>query len=259
MPTFLTGLERALIIAVPVAAGVLIWRLWHQRLAGHYRYFTIYLLYILTVPCVIPFLNRNSYAYFLTFAAIETVGWALQILVVFELFALLFRKYPGVGAAGRDFMKLAFALAVLITVLLAILNHESGPGKHPAVETFFLVSRVVTSLILAFIALMIGFLMWFPLPLNRNTLAYLGGYSVYFLGRGITRFAGNILGPDAYPWLSALEFVVAFVCLVFWIAALTNSGERAAITVGRHWDPADESRLIHQLESINASLARARK
>jgi hypothetical protein len=259
MPILLTGLERALVIAVPIAAGALIWRLWRQRLAQRYRYFTVYLLYILATPCIVPFLDRDSYTYFLTFAGIETVGWVLQMFVVFELFALLFRKYPGVGAAGRDFMKIAFALAVLITLFLAVLNHQSGPGKHPAVETFFLVSRVVTSLILAFIALMIGFLMWFPLPLNRNTWSYLCGYSVYFLGLGITQFAGNMLGPDAYRWLSAVEFLIAFACLLFWNLVLTRSGEESALTVSRRWDPADENRLLRQLESINASLVRARK
>jgi hypothetical protein len=208
---------------------------------------------------VLPFIDRHSDAYFFAFVTEEILSWVLQSLIVFELFALLFKDYAGVAGAGRDFMKLAFALAVLITTLLAFFNHQSGPGKYPVVETFLLVSRVVTSLILAFIALMVGFLLWFPLPLNRNTLAYLGGYSVYFLGRGLTQFAGNMLGPDAYRLLSSVSLTITLGCLVFWMIRLTRAGEKSAVTVSRRWDPDEEGRLVRQLEAINASLARARK
>jgi hypothetical protein len=259
MPQFLNAYERVLTIAIPAGAAALALRMWHQDLAGRYRYFVVYLVYLLLSPCVLPFIDRQSDAYFLTFATLEVIAWVLQSLIVFELFTLLFKSYSGVAGAGRDFMKLALALAVLITILLAVVNHESGPGKYPVVETFFLVSRVVTSLILAFIVLMIGFMLWFPLPLNRNTLAYLGGYSLYFLGRGLTQFAGNMLGPNAYVWLSTISLTITCSCLMFWLARLTRSGEHLATSVGRRWNPEEEERLVRQLEGINASLARARK
>ena len=259
MPPFLHAYERVLTIAIPAGAAGLVLRMWHQGLAVRYRYFLAYLIYLMLAPCVLLFVNKRSDAYFYAFAASEIVAWVLQSLIIFELFTLLFNNYTGVAVAGRDFMKLALALAVLITLLLAVLNHESGPGKYPVIETFFLASRVVTSLILAFVVLMIGFLLWFPLPLSRNTLAYLGGYSVYFLGRGLTQFAGNMFGPDAYLLLSSVSLTITFGCLLFWIIRLTRAGEKAAVTVGRRSDPVEEGRLVRQLEAINASLARARK
>jgi hypothetical protein len=105
--------------------------------------------------------------------------------------------------------------------------------------------------------LLLAFLFWFPIPLNRNTLAYAIGFSVYFAGRALTRLAGNLFGADQLILLSAVSLVIALCCLSFWIIFLTKRGESIATTVGHRWDPAQGRVLVHQLESINASLLRS--
>ena len=255
---FLPVLERVLAYAVPFGALLVAWRLWRQRLSSRYRWFSAFLLYMAATSCVFFALDRRSPAYFWSFVGYQIVLWILELLVLLELFSILVDNYRGIASAGRDFMRIALAAAVLITLLIALLNHQSGPGEFPMLESFLLVSRVVLFLILGFLALMIVFLLWFPMPLSRNALAYLTGYSVYFVGQGLSDFAANLFGPEAYQWLSAATLLVTTSCLAFWAFTLSGSGEQSAVRA-RRWKPAEEERLVQQLEAINASLARARK
>jgi len=51
--------------------------------------------------------------------------------------------------------------------------------------------------------------------------------------------------------------VMNLACYAAWIFLLTRDGENRITTLRRNWTPADEQRLIDQLNSINATLLRA--
>jgi hypothetical protein len=259
MSGFLSAFELVFAYAVPCGALVVAWRLWRQRLSSRYRCFFALLLYMGTSDFVFLALKRTSSTYFWAFVVYQVILWILQILVLLELFSLVLDSYRGIASAGRDFIRIAFVVAVLLTLTITALNHQAGPGEFPVLESFLLVSRVVSFMILGFLALMILFLLWFPLPLSRNALAYLGGYSLYFVAQGSSNFAANLLGPEAYQWLSAATLLVTAGCLIFWAFRLSSAGETSAVRAPNRWAPAEEERLVQQLEAINATLARARK
>jgi len=50
---------------------------------------------------------------------------------------------------------------------------------------------------------------------------------------------------------------VSLGCCIFWCTALGRRGESKRMVVGHQWNPADEEKLMAQLDAINASLLRA--
>jgi hypothetical protein len=115
----------------------------------------------------------------------------------------------------------------------------------------------MTSL-LVFILLITAFLVYYPVPLGRNVLVYLVGYAVYFVTNATTIFIRNLGHYWSRP-ISDVHMLVYFTCLVFWLFALSRSGETKSVVVGHQWNQSDEGRLLAQLEAINTSLLRSGK
>jgi hypothetical protein len=120
----------------------------------------------------------------------------------------------------------------------------------------FSYERTVMSSLVVFVLLVGVFLLYYPVPLGRNVLAYLAGYSLYFLTKAALAFINNI-GYIRNRLLGSIDMGVALICLALWLALLSRKGEDKRVVVGHQWNPADEQRLRAQLEAINTSLLRA--
>ena len=252
----LSEIERWLSYAEPVAASILIVRLWAEGLLPRYRFFAAYLICFLAELPILLTVSQKSGRYFQTYVVVESVLWFFQICVIIELFSLVLKDYPGIARTGRRFIGMAFAAAVVVSLSLAAAHHETGPGRFPILEQYLLVARVVAFTILAFLLLLLAFLFWFPAPLSRNVLVYAIGFSVYFSCRALTRLAGNLMGPDEFLLLSAISLGIVLGCLSLWILFLTRRGEVLDVTVGHRWQPEHGPALVRRLESINEALLR---
>jgi hypothetical protein len=253
-------LERFFSYAEPVAAAVLIVRLWAEGLLPRYRFFVGYLscfLVELPLQSIVP---MNSIRYLYAYVLVESVLWFFQICMIVELFSMVLKEYPGIARTGRRFIGLSFTAAIVISLSLAMAYSQTGPGRYPTLEQYLLVARVVAFIILAFLLLLLAFLFWFPVQLSRNVVVYAISFSVYFSCRALTRLAANLIGPDVFIWLSAISLSIAVGCLVIWILFLTRRGETVDLTVGHRWQPEDGPALVRRLETINDALLRtARK
>ncbi len=253
MAISLSYLEKVLSFAVPIAAGILLIRLWHERLLHRYKFVSLSLLCeiadlgLLAVP-------RSKIVYLYVYAAYETVFSLVLIGLVIELFSLVVRNYPGIARSGRSFIRFAFALAILGSLLFALVYPQTGPGHFAILEHFFLVFRVTAFALMAFLVLVMAFVLWFPIPLTRNVLSLATGYSCYLICRALTRFAANLFGPNKYILLGTISMGVLFTSIVFWITSLTRRGENVNVVVGHSWERGRTQGLVSQLEAINASL-----
>lgn len=257
MASSLFAIERFIYFASPIAAGILLLRLWREDLIRRYRYFAFYLSWLVLEAVVPLIVSRNSDAYFLTYVAVETVAWAAQFLVILELFSLVVNQYPGIVRSGRRFIWFAFGLAVLGSIILGAVQQAPQDGQFPILQHYLFVSRAVAFTLLLFLLLILAFLLYFPIQLSRNVVSYTIGYSIYFASRALTRLAGNLLGPDQLLVLSLISVCVVLACLVFWILFLTRAGEHLDVTVGHRWNAADAGVLVSHLNSINATLLKA--
>lgn len=256
----LTDLERWLSYAEPVAAAILLARLWAEGLLQRYRFFTAYLFCLLAELPLSHLAPQSSGRYFRVYVIVESALWFFQICVITELFSLVLKDYPAIRRTGRRFIGVAFALAVLASLGFAAANHEAGPGQFPVLEQYLLSARVVAFTILAFLICLLLFVVWFPVSLRRNVVVYAFGFAVYFGSRAITRLAGNLMGPDEFLALSVISLSIVLGCLLLWVLLLTRRGEVLDVTMGHRWDPRNGPALVRQLETINEALLRtARK
>ena len=250
-PSLPDQIELLLSYAEPVAAAILLIRLAEARLAGRYRAFTLYLACLICAILVLTNVRRDTNAYFHVFVVVESILSVTQIFVVAELFSLVTRTYPGIARSGRKFLWAALAIAVTVCAL----SLSFGAERHP-MEQYLLIARAVAFTLLVFLGLTLAVLFWFPIPLSRNAIVYVVGYSVYFACRALTRLAGTLLGTGTIALLSTISLAIVIFCLVFWIVLLSKKGEAVSVTVGHRWEPEHGEALVRQLESINSTLLR---
>lgn len=249
LPTFV----RYLSIAGPIAAGVLLLRLWSEGLIRRYRWFAFYLSWLLLELAVSLSVNRQTSPYFIVFVVVDSVIWIAQTMIVLELFSLVMQHYPGIRRSGRRFIRIASVAAVAGAFVLSLVASNTVPSDYVAITRYLLISRVIASTLLVFLFLILGFLLYFPVQLSRNVVLYAIGYSIYFTSRALTRIAGS-LGPSLLDVLSAISMSVVLACLLMWILLLNRKGEHVELTVGHRWSPEQAGAAVRHLNSLNATL-----
>jgi hypothetical protein len=256
MVSSLPEIERLLSFAGPVAAGVLILSLWRHGLLRRYRFFAFYLSLLVLEVVVLLSISKYNTHYFEVYVGTESVMWVAQILVITELFSLVVNPYPGIARTARTFIWIAFGAAFLLSTAFAVLSPSAAPGDFPTIQRYLFVSRVISFTVLAFLFLLLAFLLYFPISLSRNVVSYACGYVLYFASRALTRLIGNLVEARYFEVLSVVSLLVVLGCLIFWILFLNRRGEDLDVTLGHRWSPAAAKSLTGQLDAINSMLLR---
>jgi hypothetical protein len=246
-------LDQQVLIVVQIAALIgLCVHIWRERLQQTYVYFFAYLLMALLQAVLLVFTPYDQPVYVYVWLATEGLIVLFYVLIVLELYTIVLRDLTGLASVSRRYLRITLAAAILISVVL--LSFEKSP---PSVTGLFLiVERTIVGSLLIFVLFITMFLVYYPVPLNRNIIVYSVGYAVYYLTKAAALFLRNI-GHRWYRPLGDLLIVVSGSCLVFWIFTLNRSGEAKNMVIGHRWHPEDEERLLSQLKEINASLSRA--
>jgi len=245
--------EQQFLLALQAAAVVgLCVRFFWTGLYRIYVYFFIYLLLLIAQAIVLSSVPFHTNAYRDAFLVTEGLIACSYSLVVLELYSIVLRDLAGIASASRRYIKITLALAIGFSALLLVF--EKTPGS--TVARFLIFERVAVSSLVVFVILISVFLLYYPIHLSRNAVVYSIGYAFYFLIKAAALFISNVDNR----WLrqfDTLRIVAATACLLFWTFALSRRGESGAITLGHHWKPEDEERVLSRLQAINASLLRA--
>ncbi len=244
--------QQILLVTQIVALVALFARMSWDGLYKIYVYFFCYLLVELLQLLIPVFVPLDSRLYRDSYVASQALVISFSALVVRELYSIVLRGLPGIGGVSRRFIKLTLVLAVLVSLLP--LSLEKTPNT--VTGYLFMFQRPIMTSLLIFILLITGFLVYYPVPLGRNVLVYLLGYAVYFVTNSTAIFIRNLGHYWSRP-ISDVLMLVYFTCLVFWLFALSRSGETKSLVVGHQWNPSDERKLLAQLEAINNSLVRS--
>jgi hypothetical protein len=245
--------EQQLLIIVQTGAllGLSV-RVWWTGLHRVYAYFFIYLFVELSQIALLSSLPFYSNVYRNAWLATESLIVCFYALVVLELYSIVLRDLGGIASVSRRYIKLVLAVAIVMS--LAPLLVEKVPVT--ITEHFFIFERTVVFSLVLFVLLIAAFLVYYPVPLNRNVIVYSIGYVVYFLTKATALFINNL----SYSWkrqVSTVLLGVSTASLVFWLFALHRRGENKTLVIGHHWSPEDEERVLAQLRAINSSLLRA--
>jgi hypothetical protein len=246
--------EQQLLILIQVSALLgLSFRIWWMALHRVYMYFFGYLLADLAQIAVLSVVPFDSLIYRNAWLATESLIVCFYVLVVLELYSIVFQDLAGIANLSHRYIKLALGVAILVSLLLLGMEKSHG-GMVVHLLTF---ERAVVSSLVLFVLLITAFLVYYPVPLKRNVIAYSIGYAVYFLVKASSIFIFNLGYYDWNRLISNIWLAAFFGCLLFWLFALNRRGETKTIVIGHQWNPTDEERLLAQLKAINTSLLRA--
>jgi hypothetical protein len=247
-------LDQQVLLVLQTAAQVgLCVHMWRARLQQAYGYFFAYLLLALLQTVLLGFIiPYDRPAYVSVWLVTEGSIVCFYAFIVLELYTIVLEDLAGLASVSRRYLRIALAAAILISAVL--LSFEKNP---PSVTGLFLIlERTIVGSLLIFVLFITMFLVYYPVPLNRNVIVYSVGYAVYFLTKAAALFIRNL----GHRWdrpLGDVLIVVSTSCLLFWMFALNRSGEAKTVVFGHKWRPEDEERLLLQLKGINASLSRA--
>jgi hypothetical protein len=246
---------RVLWIASLAGYALLLGRLLQTGLHRTYRAFTLYILIqIAQSVMLLPFAPRSN-AYSLIYQISQPIVCLLCILVVVELYSLVFERYPGIARSGRYALGGGLFVSLLISLALSYPRLSSPGEMYPRFLIYVNSERILLFALLLFILILNALLAYFPVPLNRNTVFYFSGFSVYFIAKIMAQVVRAITGHEATRSLGACMLVISLLCTVFWAIVLRRAGE-TKVVVTRPCRHSDRERLFGQLANLNAFLAK---
>jgi hypothetical protein len=200
------------------------------------------------------FLDINNRLYGKIWICTEPLGWIFCVLVVAELYRLIFRRLSGLATMGRWAMYASSAIAIVVSV--ASLMHRIVPRSQqvsPWIPYILAIDRGLDLSLAVFIFLMLLFLSWYPAPLSRNLVLHATLYAVFFLSDTLGVLIRAILGLRINAEVNLFLMAVSAVCTFAWFFLLSPKGEEVRASLP--WlGQEEESRLLAHLEALNSAL-----
>lgn len=244
-----------LLLSEAAAAAFAAARLLHLRLWRRFPFLYSYLVVESLYEAVLSVLADGSKAYFWVYLVASPVIGCVAALAVREMFALIFRDYPGLRTAGRWALYGALTLPVGISLALV---RAPWPGESPNTRRLFYeltFERSVHFTLAVIVVILMIFLSRYPLRLDRNTYVASGFFSALFLAQSSVKLIDS-LSPHLFAhYVDYPQVAFTSLCFLGWGVML-----RAASAPVSARPPANkprETQLLQQLESLNNILARS--
>jgi len=225
---------------------------------GLYRVYPLFFsfLCLMAVPeSSSLFFGAGSKQFFYTYVYVEPLLNLFYILVVWELFSVIFRNYAGLRSLSRWMMGIAAAIAP-IGFFLTIF----APGAH-AFKGYSLrlikFERGLALGLVIFIIILLFFISRYPIKLPRNNIVHCMLYSIWFSGVAALLVLASFV-PKGYPHaINASLVLLGLFCYLGWAFLLSKTGEYQETRVRQNISPEREKALIGELNAMNDVLLRA--
>jgi hypothetical protein len=236
---------------------VVIARLIYHRLFRVYPFFFAFLCITAVPQAAGAMLGARSHVLFYCYVVVEPIRNILYILVVWELFSVIFQNYAGLRTLSRWVMGVAAAIAPLGFILtMAAPGEAFKPSRYVSMVVRF--ERGVAFGLVIFIIIMLYFISRYPIKLPRNSVAHCLVFSVLLLGDAAVLLASSFLPKDlGRQVVNNGQALLEIGCYIGWALLLSKAGEYQETRVRRDIAPEDEKALIGELDAMNALLLRA--
>jgi hypothetical protein len=244
-----------LLISNAAAAAFAAARLLQFGMVRRFPFLFFYLIATSLYDSVLSVLAHTSKTYFWVYLVSDPLICCVAVLSVREMFALIFRSYPGLRTAGSWALYAALALSFLI--FLAFFQppwaHESRNTRLLFYELAF--DRLIHFTLALVILMQMYFLSHYPLHLERNAKVASGFFSAMFLAQSAARLL-DTLTPHLFDnSVDYSEVAISALCFAGWGIMLRPATVPPAPT-GVARKPR-EAELLQQLESLNEMLSRS--
>jgi hypothetical protein len=243
--TVLQILQNAILVGLVIRVLV-------TKLYWKYPCFLGYLLVACLPALVLPFVPYDSASYLHGWLITQALLTCFCALIVLELYGLILIDLTGIASRSRRYLKISIGVAILISLLLLLV--EKTP--HNLYSGFMIFDRAIFTSLLVFVLLLTAFLVYYPIPINRNLVVYSIGYAVYFLAKASGLLAVNV-SNTGYRLFDIAVVTALTVSMLFWLVGLSSRGEEKTMVIGHRWNREDRDKVLERLKAINARLLRA--
>lgn len=243
------------LISQAAAAAFAAARLLELRLRRRYPILFIYLIVSTVLSALFSFLSVKSRSYYWAYIIAQPVSWCVAALAVREMFALIFKDYPGLQTAGRWSFYTALASSVAISILLAQTFQATSEPNSQQLFYMLQIDHAIGFTLTATITILMLTLSRYPLHLDRNTYVASGFFSAMFLAAGAVKLIDSISKHMYSEYADRAEVTFAAICFAAWGLMLRHAEkpERVHAVVNKP----REAELLQQLESLNQILSRS--
>ncbi|HTQ58011.1 MAG TPA: hypothetical protein VMI94_26280 [Bryobacteraceae bacterium] len=251
----MAGILNSVFVAATAALG---FRLLTVGLYRRYRAFFIYLLFAAVREGVLSALNPSSNEYYYIWAYTEPVEWVLYVLVVLELYSLVLQDFQGLATVGRWALIAGVVLAVAASGLSLIAPSQHTDQGH-LMMYYYVAERAVYFSLVVFLLTILGFLLQYPITLNRNIIVHSMVFSVYFVSITILYVVLSTrgLGQEMVQRVGYVMNAINIAAMGVWLVMLNSAGEVRKQQLRPAWMPGREEDLVNQLNHLNTALLRA--
>lgn len=247
----------------------LVVRIVSLRLHSVYRVFCLFLIFQFlssSVAFLELLLHNRTLDYRISWMIMQSIAWVLWLWMVYALLKAILAKLPGILKLSQKVLNFVFPAAILIAVLTARPELYASRGAvalgriDRALALTFVLDRVIATVALLVLLAMLVFILWFPVQMPRNLARFSIGFVIYFAAQTVFLLFRNYQAYEVNEQVRALVSnaisSVLVGCFVYWLAFLNSEGEISPVRMGHSWRADEQSRLIGQLEAMNAALVR---
>jgi hypothetical protein len=221
-----------------------------------YPFFFVFLCVPLVPQSVLLMYGSDSRDFRHVWLISEAVRNIVYILVVWELFSVIFRNYAGLRSLSRWVMGGAAAIAPLGLVLTFAASSSRLVSSLPLMVIRF--ERGIAFGLVIFIIILLYFISRYPIRLPRNNVVLAMLYSVWFLGDAALLLLSSFV-PRAWGYSMVNDglALLEIGSYMGWTFLLSKAGEYQETRVRQNISPERESVLIGELNAMNEVLLRA--
>ena len=235
-----------------------IWRLASHRLRRDLPMLLVFLVFQFAQTAALTISTRDpkSSGYQTIYEVTEPLNWILYILIVREMYNLVFASYPGISSVARWATYASAAVSVLLCIFLSFYS-PLREGGHPQFFGYIAYwERCVAFFLGVFIVLMVFLLARYPLKVEFNVVSSIVIFTVYFAGVFVLMMIGSMQTDFALKLRTYGLFALSCVCYAAWGLMVRRPSE-AGSHVRKPIDSYEEKRLLDQLGFIDDMLVKS--
>jgi len=255
----LTAVENVLWLLRNVLMVALLLRLVLIKALGRYPMLAGFLLFSVLRSAALFVFRYGTTPYGTVYFFTAPLLWLAYGAVCWELYGEVFEQYHSISLLSRRSLVTVLVCCFAVAIVSAARDMNTQWQKLPVLLAGYLSSRIVYSAFFLYLVVLIGFLLWFRIPLRRNVIVNAVAFTFYFFALSVTALFLDVAGAPVLRAVNTLMLALLDFCLLAWVLAVASQGEELRSQLGRRPDPAHQQQLLASLEGLNRMAATAMK
>jgi hypothetical protein len=245
-------------IIISVAAAFAIFRLCRRRLRTVLPVLFTFFCYQLVQNLLVAAFRENSRSYQYIYQFTEPFTWALDVLILWELYHLAFKDYPGIASLARWNMYIASSCAVILALWVAA--SKSSPTQQLSLDNIFTYELYWETCVMfgltVFIVVMVVLLWRYPIPVDSNLVANLIIFTCFCFA-SFAFLEVDQQQPGRQDFVFYADLMVNVVSFVSWGIFLKDPAKVKIFRGPPDIHEFEKGQLMQELAAINAMLGKS--